>query len=312
MFVQLAHRVCLFYKGDFMKCLNLNLINEQRFWSFFNDEAEKYGLCFNYFPVTENKDEGYSLQIYDLLNADGKKIYETSFFFDKEIKRGGGIGLFGLYSSAFKDVSFIASVISSIANLDKKVIKGDKVLIERLEYLTGFLQGLLYKYGAYNKDPTVFKYVLEQYASLTYSFQSKSKRVNVTVIPYEEQHTVNVCLTTEGEPHFECNASAENIGNSFCREFRKALRQGEIAKKSPLRKLFELANSYYCQGISDRLLDILDKNNIEIMDILGVERKGDLMAVLQLPDEEAKKVVYIPNDEKSFVSSFRKVFGNIH
>lgn len=295
-----------------MKCLNLNLINEQRFWSFFNDEAEKYGLCFNYFPVTENKDEGYSLQIYDLLNADGKKIYETSFFFDKEIKRGGGIGLFGLYSSAFKDVSFIASVISSIANLDKKVIKGDKVLIERLEYLTGFLQGLLYKYGAYNKDPTVFKYVLEQYASLTYSFQSKSKRVNVTVIPYEEQHTVNVCLTTEGEPHFECNASAENIGNSFCREFRKALRQGEIAKKSPLRKLFELANSYYCQGISDRLLDILDKNNIEIMDILGIERKGDLMAVLQLSDEEAKKVVYIPNDEKSFVSSFRKVFGNIH
>lgn len=293
-----------------MKCLNLNLINEQRFWSFFNDEAEKYGLCFNYFPVTENKDEGYSLQIYALLNADGKKIYETSFFFDKEIKRGGGIGLFGLYSSAFKDVSFIASVISSIANLDKKVIKGDKVLIERLEYLTGFLQGLLYKYGAYNKDPTVFKYVLEQYASLTYSFQSK--RVNVTVIPYEEQHTVNVCLTTEGEPHFECNASAENIGNSFCREFRKALRQGEIAKKSPLRKLFELANSYYCQGISDRLLDILDKNNIEIMDILGIERKGDLMAVLQLPDEEAKKVVYIPNDEKSFVSSFRKVFGNIH
>lgn len=295
-----------------MKCLNLNLINEQRFWSFFNDEAEKYGLCFNYFPVTENKDEGYSLQIYDLLNADGKKIYETSFFFDKEIKRGGGIGLFGLYSSAFKDLSFIDSVISSIANLDKKVIKGDKVLIERLEYLTGFLQGLLYKYGAYNKDPTVFKYVLEQYASLTYSFQSKSKRVNVTVIPYEEQHTVNVCLTTEGEPHFECNASAENIGNSFCREFRKALRQGDIAKKSPLRKLFELANSYYCQGISDRLLDILDKNNIEIMDILGVERKGDLMAVLQLPDEEAKKVVYIPNDEKSFVSSFRKVFGNIH
>lgn len=295
-----------------MKCLNLNLINEQRFWSFFNDEAEKYGLCFNYFPVTENKDEGYSLQIYDLLNADGKKIYETSFFFDKEIKRGGGIGLFGLYSSAFKDLSFIDSVISSIANLDKKVIKGDKVLIERLEYLTGFLQGLLYKYGAYNKDPTVFKYVLEQYASLTYSFQSKSKRVNVTVIPYEEQHTVNVCLTTEGEPHFECNASAENIGNSFCREFRKTLRQGEIAKKSPLRKLFELANSYYCQGISDRLLDILDKNNIEIMNILGVERKGDLMAVLQLPDEEAKKVVYIPNDEKSFVSSFRKVFGNIH
>ena len=295
-----------------MKCLNHDLINEQRFWSFFNDEAEKYGLCFNYFPVTENKDEGYSLQIYALLNADGKKIYETSFFFDKEIKRGGGIGLFGLYSSAFKDLSFIDSVISSIANLDKKVIKGDKVLIERLEYLTGFLQGLLYKYRAYNRDPTLFRYVLEQYASLTYSFQSKSKRVNVTVIPYEEQHTVNVCLTTEGEPHFECNASAENIGNSFCREFRKAFRQGEIAKKSPLRKVFELANSYYCQGISDRLLDILDKNNIEIMDILGVERKGDLMAVLQLPDEEAKKVVYIPNDEKSFVSSFRKVFGNIH
>lgn len=295
-----------------MKCLNLNLINEQRFWSFFNDEAEKYGLCFNYFPVTENKDEGYSLQIYALLNADGKKIYETSFFFDKEIKRGGGRGLFGLYSSAFKDVSFIDSVISSIANLDKKVIKGDKVLIENLENLTGFLQGLLYKYGAYNKDPTLFRYVLEQYASLTYSFQSKSKKVNVTVIPYEEQHTVNVCLTTEGEPHFECNASAENIGNSFCREFRKALRQGEIAKKSPLRKLFELANSYYCQGISDRLLDILDKNNIEIMDILGVERKGDLMAVLQLPDADEEAMVYIPNDEKSFVSSFRKAFGNIH
>lgn len=295
-----------------MKCLNLNLINEQRFWSFFNDEAEKYGLCFNYFPVTENKEEGYSLQIYDLLKADGTKLHGSSFFFDKEIKRGGGRGLFGLYSSAFKDVSFIDSVISSIANLDKKVIKGDKVLIENLENLTGFLQGLLYKYGAYNKDPTVFKHILEQYASLTYSFQSKSKRVNVTVIPYEEQHTVNVCLTTEGEPHFECNASAENIGNSFCREFRKALRQGEIAKKSPLRKLFELANSYYCQGISDRLLDILDKNNIEIMDILGVERKGDLMAVLQLPDEEAKKVVYTPNNEQSFVSSFRKVCGCVH
>lgn len=295
-----------------MKCLNHDLINEQRFWRFFNDEAKKYGLCFNPFPVTENRDEDYSLQIYDLLKADGTKLHGSSFFFDKEIKRGGGRGLFGLYSSAFKDVSFIDSVISSIANLDKKVIKGDKVLIEKLENLTGFLQGLLYKYGAYNKDPTVFKHILEQYASLTYSFQSKSKRVNVTVIPYEEQHTVNVCLTTEGEPHFECNASAENIGNSFCREFRKALRQGEIAKKSPLRKLFELANSYYCQGISDRLLDILDKNNIEIMDILGVERKGDLMAVLQLPDEEAKKVVYIPNDEKSFVSSFRKAFGNIH
>lgn len=295
-----------------MKCLNHDLINEQRFWRFFNDEAKKYGLCFNPFPVTENRDEDYSLQIYDLLKADGTKLHGSSFFFDKEIKRGGGRGLFGLYSSAYKDVSFIDSVISSIANLDKKVIKGDKVLIENLENLTGFLQGLLYKYGAYNKDPTVFKYILEQYASLTYSFQSKSKRVNVTVIPYEEQHTVNVCLTTEGEPHFECNASAENIGNSFCREFRKALRQGEIAKKSPLRKLFELANSYYCQGISDRLLDILDKNNIEIMDILGVERKGDLMAVLQLPDEEAKKVVYIPNDEKSFVSSFRKAFGNIH
>lgn len=295
-----------------MKCLNSDLFNEKQFWRFFNDEAEKHALCFRHYPVTENKEEGYSLQIYDLLKADGTKLHGSSFFFDKEIKRGGGRGLFGLYSSAFKDVSFIDSVISSIANLDKKVIKGDKVLIENLENLTGFLQGLLYKYGAYNKDPTVFKYVLEQYASLTYSFQSKSKRANVTVIPYEEQHTVNVCVTTEGEPHFECNASAENIGNSFCREFRKALRQGEIAKKSPLRKVFELANSYYCQGISDRLLDILDKNNIEIMDILGVERKGDLMAVLQLPDEEAKKVVYIPNDEKSFVSSFRKVFGNIH
>lgn len=297
-----------------MKCLNPDLINERRFWRFFNDEAEKYNLVFRPYSVKENKNEGYSLQIYDLLNADGKgkKLYENSFFFDKEIENGGGRGLFGLYSSAYKDVSFIDSVITSISNLDKNVIKGDKVLIENLENLTDFLQGLLYKYGAYNKDPTVFKYVLEQYASLTYSFQSKSKRVNVTVIPYEEQHTVNVCLTTEGEPHFECNASAENIGNSFCREFRKALRQGEIAKKSPLRKLFELANSYYCQGISDRLLDILDKNNIEIMDILGVERKGDLMAVLQLPDEEAKKVVYIPNDEKSFVSSFRKVFGNIH
>lgn len=295
-----------------MKCLNHDLINEQRFWRFFNDEAKKYGLCFNPFPVTENRDEGYSLQIYDLLKADGTKLHGSSFFFDKEIKRGGGRGLFGLYSSAYKDVSFIDSVISSIANLDKKVIKGDKVLIERLEYLTGFLQGLLYKYRAYNRDPTLFRYVLEQYASLTYSFQSKSKRVNVTVIPYEEQHTVNVCLTTEGEPHFECNASAENIGNSFCREFRKALRQGKIAKKSPLRKLFELANSYYCQGISDRLLDILDKNNIEIMDILGVERKGDLMAVLQLPDADEEAMVYIPNDEKSFVSSFRKAFGNIH
>lgn len=295
-----------------MKCLNPDLINERRFWRFFNDEAEKYNLVFRPYSVKENKNEGYSLQIYDLLNADGKgkKLYENSFFFDKEIEKGGGRGLFGLYCSAYKDVSFIDSVITSISNLDKNVIKGDKVLIENLENLTGFLQGLLYKYGAYNKDPTVFKYVLEQYASLTYSFQSK--RVNVTVIPYEEQHTVNVCLTTEGEPHFECNASAENIGNSFSREFRKALRQGEIAKKSPLRKVFELANSYYCQGISDRLLDILDKNNIEIMDILGVERKGDLMAVLQLPDEEAKKVVYIPNDEQSFVSSFRKVFGNIH
>ncbi len=295
-----------------MKCLNSDLFNEKRFWRFFNDEAEKHDLCFRHYPVTENKEEGYSLQIYDLLKADGTKLHGSSFFFDKEIKRGGGRGLFGLYSSAFKDVSFIDSVISSIANLDKKVIKGDKVLIENLENLTGFLQGLLYKYGAYNKDPTVFKHILEQYASLTYSFQSKSKRVNVTVIPYEEQHTVNVCLTTEGEPHFECNASAENIGNSFCREFRKALRQGEIAKKSPLRKLFELANSYYCQGISDRLLDILDKNNIEIMDILGVERKGDLMAVLQLPDEEAKKVVYTPNNEQSFVSSFRKVCGCVH
>lgn len=293
-----------------MKCLNSDLFNEKRFWRFFNDEAEKHDLCFRHYPVTENKEEGYSLQIYDLLKADGTKLHGSSFFFDKEIKRGGGRGLFGLYSSAFKDVSFIDSVISSIANLDKKVIKGDKVLIENLENLTGFLQGLLYKYGAYNKDPTVFKHILEQYASLTYSFQSK--RVNVTVIPYEEQHTVNVCLTTEGEPHFECNASAENIGNSFCREFRKALRQGEIAKKSPLRKLFELANSYYCQGISDRLLDILDKNNIEIMDILGVERKGDLMAVLQLPDEEAKKVVYTPNNEQSFVSSFRKVCGCVH
>lgn len=298
-----------------MKCLNPDLINERRFWRFFNDEAEKYNLVFRPYSVKENKNEGYSLQIYDLLNADGKgkKLYENSFFFDKEIEKGGGRGLFGLYSSAYKDVSFIDSVITSISNLDKNVIKGDKVLIENLENLTGFLQGLLYKYGAYNKDPTVFKYVLEQYASLTYSFQSKSKRVNVTVIPYEEQHTVNVCLTTEGEPHFECNASAENIGNSFCREFRKALRQGEIAKKSPLRKLFELANSYYCQGIGDRLLDILDKNNIEIMDILGVERKGDLTAVLLLPDDkDAKKVVYTPNDEKSFVSSFRKVFGNVH
>lgn len=312
MFVQLAHKVCLFYKGDFMKCLNSNLINEILFWKFFNDEAERFRLEFRPHPSKRNEDEGYSLQCYELYRLNGTKLYQNSFFFDKEIKRGGGRGFFGLYSSAFKDVSFIDSVISSIANLDKKVIKGDKVLIENLEKLTGFLQGLLYKYGAYNKDPTVFKYVLEQYASLTYSFQSKSKRVNVTVIPYEEQHTVNVCLTTEGEPHFECNASAENIGNSFCREFRKALRQGEIAKKSPLRKVFELANSYYCQGISDRLLDILDKNNIEIMDILGVERKGDLMAVLQLPDEEAKKVVYIPNDEQSFVSSFRKAFGNIH
>lgn len=295
-----------------MKCLNSNLINEILFWKFFNDEAERFRLEFRPHPSKRNEDEGYSLQCYELYRLNGTKLYQNSFFFDKEIKRGGGRGFFGLYSSAFKDVSFIDSVISSIANLDKKVIKGDKVLIENLEKLTGFLQGLLYKYGAYNKDPTVFKYVLEQYASLTYSFQSKSKRVNITVIPYEEQHTVNVCLTTEGEPHFECNASAENIGNSFCSEFRKALRQGEIAKKSPLRKVFELANSYYCQGISDRLLDILDKNNIEIMDILGVERKGDLMAVLQLPDEEAKKVVYIPNDEQSFVSSFRKVFGNIH
>ena len=295
-----------------MKCLNPDLVNEKCFWRFFNDEAEKYDLRFNPFPVTENKEECYSLQIYDLLKADGTKLYENSFFFDKEIKKGGGRGLFALYSSAFKDVSFIDSVIRSISNIDPGVIKGDKVLGNKLEELAGSLNSLLYKYRAYNRDPTLFRYVLEQYASLTYSFQSKSKRVNVTVIPYEEQHTVNVCLTTEGEPCFECNASAENIGNSFCREFRKALRQGEIAKKSPLRKVFELANSYYCQGISDRLLDILDKNNIEIMDILGVERKSDLMAVLQLPDEEAKKVVYIPNDEKSFVSSFRKVFGNIH
>lgn len=295
-----------------MKCLNPDLVNEKCFWRFFNDEAEKYDLRFNPFPVTENKEECYSLQIYDLLKADGTKLYENSFFFDKEIKKGGGRGLFALYSSAFKDVSFIDSVIRSISNIDPGVIKGDKVLGNKLEELAGSLNSLLYKYRAYNRDPTLFRYVLEQYASLTYSFQSKSKRVNVTVIPYEEQHTVNVCLTTEGEPCFECNASAENIGNSFCREFRKALRQGEIAKKSPLRKVFELANSYYCQGISDRLLDILDKNNIEIMDILGVERKGDLMAVLQLPDEEAKKVVYIPNDEKSFVSSFRKIFGNIH
>lgn len=295
-----------------MKCLNPDLINERRFWRFFNDEAEKYNLVFRPYSVKENKNEGYSLQIYDLLNADGKgkKLYENTFFFDKEIEKGGGRGLFGLYCSAYKDVSFIDSVITSISNLDKNVIKGDKVLIENLENLTGFLQGLLYKYGAYNKDPTLFKYVLEQNAMVAY--MSESKRVNTTVVPYGEDHIVNVCLTTEGEPFFECNASDKNIGNSFCREFRKALRQGEIAKKSPLRKLFELANSYYCQGISDRLLDILDKNNIEIMDILGVERKGDLMAVLQLPDEEAKKVVYIPNDEKSFVSSFRKVFGNIH
>ena len=295
-----------------MKCLNHDLINEKRFWRFFNDEAEKHDLCFRHYPVTENKEEGYSLQIYDLLKADGTKLHGSSFFFDKEIKRGGGRGLFALYSSAFKDVSFIDSVIRSISNIDPEVIKGDKVLVKNLEDLAGSLNSLLYKYRAYNRDPTLFRYVIEQYASLTYSSQSKRARVNITVIPYEEQHTVNVCLTTEGEPCFECNAIAENIGNSFCREFRKALRQGKIAKKSPLRKVFELANSYYCQGISDRLLDILDKNNIEIMDILGVERKGDLMAVLQLPDEEAKKVVYIPNDEKSFVSSFRKVFGNVH
>ena len=236
-----------------MKCLNPNLINEKRFWRFFNDEAEKYNLLFNPFPVTENKEEGYSLQIYDLIKADGTKLYENSFFFDKEIKKGGGRGLFALYSSAFKDVSFIDSVIRSISNIDPEVIKGDKVLIENLENLAGSLNSLLYKYRAYNRDPTLFRYVLEQYASLTYSSQSKRVRVNITVIPYEEQHTVNVCLTTEGEPHFECNASAENIGNSFCSEFRKALRQGKISKTSPLRKTYELANSYYCQGISDRL-----------------------------------------------------------
>lgn len=294
-----------------MKCLNSDLINEQRFWRFFNDEAEKYGLCFSHFPVTENKDEGYSLQIYDLLKADGTRLYENSFFFDKEIKRGGGIGLFGLYSSAYKDISFIDSVISSIANLDKKVIKGDKVLIENLENLTGFLRSLLYKYGAFNRDPTIFKYYLERNALLTYSFLGK--KVNVTVIPFVDQTSFNVCLTTDGEAYFECLASAKNIGNAFCRAFRKALRQGYVAKNSPLRKVYELENNYYCQGISDRLLDILDKNNIEIMDILGVEREGDLTAVLQLPDEvDAKKVVYTPNDEQSFVSSFRKVFGNVH
>lgn len=296
-----------------MKCLNPDLINERRFWRFFNDEAEKYNLVFRPYSVKENKNEGYSLQIYDLLNADGKgkKLYENSFFFDKEIEKGGGRGLFGLYSSAFKDVSFIDSVISSIANLDKKVIKGDKVLIENLENLTGFLQGLLYKYRAYNRDPTLFKYVLEQNAMVAY--MSESKRVNTTVVPYGEDHIVNVCLTTEGEPFFECNASDKNIGNSFCREFRKALRQRRISEKSPLRKLYELENGFYCQGISDRLLDILDENNIEIMDILGVERKGDLTAVLQLPDDvDAKKVVYTPNNEQSFVSSFRKVCGCVH
>lgn len=294
-----------------MKCLNPNLINEQRFWRFFNDEAEKYGLCFYHFPVTENKDDGYCLQIYDLLNAEGKKIYENSFFFDKEIKKGGGIGLFGLYSSAFKDVSFIDSVITSISRLDKDVIKGDKVLIENLENLTGFLRSLLYKYGAFNRDPTIFKCYLERNASLTYSLLGKV--VNVTVIPFVDQNTVNVCLTTDGESYFECVASTEKIGNTFCRAFRKALRQGYVVENSPLRKVYELEKNYYCQGISDRLLEILDKNNIEIKDILGVERKGDLTAVLQMPDdEEAKNVVYAPNDEQSFVSSFRKVFGNVH
>lgn len=121
-----------------MKCLNSDLFNEKQFWRFFNDEAEKHDLCFRHYPVTENKEEGYSLQIYDLLKADGTKLHGSSFFFDKEIKRGGGRGLFGLYSSAYKDVSFIDSVITSISNLDKNVIKGDKVLIENLENLTGF------------------------------------------------------------------------------------------------------------------------------------------------------------------------------
>lgn len=108
-----------------MKCLNPDLINERRFWRFFNDEAEKYNLVFRPYSVKENKNEGYSLQIYDLLNADGKgkKLYENSFFFDKEIEKGGGRGLFGLYCSAYKDVSFIDSVITSISNLDKNVIK---------------------------------------------------------------------------------------------------------------------------------------------------------------------------------------------
>ena len=294
-----------------MKCLNPALTNEQRFWRFFNDEAEKYDLCFSHYPVTENKDEGYSLQVYDLLKADGTKLHWSSFFFDKEIKRGGGIGLFGLYSSVYKDVSFIDSVITSISRLDKDVIKGDKVLIESLENLTGFLRSLLYKYGAFNRDPTIFKCYLERNASLTYSLLGK--KVNVTVIPFVDQNTLNVCLTTDGESYFECLASTKNIGNAFCRAFRKALRQGYVVENSPLRKVYELENNYYCQGISDRLLDILDKNNIEIMDVLGVERKGDLTAVLQLPDEvDAKKVVYTPNDEKSFVSSFRKVFGNVH
>lgn len=72
-----------------MKCLNPDLINERRFWRFFNDEAEKYNLVFRPYSVKENKNEGYSLQIYDLLNADGKgkKLYENSFFFDKEIEK---------------------------------------------------------------------------------------------------------------------------------------------------------------------------------------------------------------------------------
>ena len=273
-----------------------NIGEMDKFWEFFGFWAKRYGYVLRCLKEGAEGDKHFT--DYELRSRRGK-VYVSSTFYWGERTFLTDLSTFGAWTSEYADASLIDDVISRVGELRLGTVP------KQLGCFVDKLHSMLYQYDFYNHDETAYTH---------------AAKLLLLKLPKEMQ--ASACFKCTGKRSF---------GTSYAKELREKIRKGNEAEW--VRPYSQLLNNFFCPGLSDRILSVLDKNNIEIVEVGSHNVMSDVFAKirergrdfirepdefeccyykLSVPNKGTDEIYCLPFDDKMFACEFREKFGLVH
>ena len=206
-----------------------NIGEMDKFWEFFGFWAKRYGYVLRCLKEGAEGDKHFT--DYELSRR--KKVYVSSTFYWGERTFLTDVSTFGAWTSEYADASLIDDVIGQVGEFRLGTVP------KQLGCFVDKLHSMLYQYDFYNHEEIAYTH---------------AAKLLLLKLPKEMQ--ASACFKCTGKRSF---------GTSYAKELREKIRKGNEAEW--VRPYSKLLNNFFCPGLSDRILSVLDKNNIEIVEL---------------------------------------------